>query len=360
MRNLHTVSKKKDVIGIEGVKFLKDHLCGACEAGKMTKSKHPSKTIMTTTRPFELLHMDLFGPTHYATFTNVASLYGFVIVDDYSRYTWVHIITYKTEVQEIFKLFSSRASTNFGVKNKHIQSDNGTEFKNTSLDDYLDELGITHELSAPYTPQQNGVVERKNRTLVEMACTMLDENKRPCRFWPEAIDTACYIINRVYLNKFFKKTSYELLTDKKPNVIYFKVFGAKCWIKDPHHTSKFAPKAHEGFMLGYRKDSHTYRVFNLFHYKVVETIDVRFDETNGSQREHLPNVLDEVSPSESIKLMGTGEIIPTKEQAEEEIIISAPNQHEDNAQPEANSEDEDNDQQEQSLRPVHPRVANEV
>src|SRR6266496_534383 len=71
---------------IEGVKFLKDHLCGACEAGKMTKSKHPLETIMTTTHPFDLLHMDLFGPTHYATFTNAASLYGFLIVDDYSRY----------------------------------------------------------------------------------------------------------------------------------------------------------------------------------------------------------------------------------------------------------------------------------
>ena len=84
MRNLHTLAKKKHVIGIENVKFLKDHLCGACEAGKMTKAKHPAKTIMTSTRPFELLHMDLFGPNHYSAFTNEASLYGFVIVDDYS------------------------------------------------------------------------------------------------------------------------------------------------------------------------------------------------------------------------------------------------------------------------------------
>ena len=101
---------------------------------------------------------------------------------------------------------------------KHIRSDNGTEFKNTGLDDYLDELGITHELSAPYTPQQNGVVERKNMTLVEMARTMLDEYKMPPRFWPKAIDTTCHIINRVYLHKFFRKTAYELLTDKKPDV----------------------------------------------------------------------------------------------------------------------------------------------
>ena len=85
MRNFHTLVKKKHVIGIEDVKFKKDHLCGACEAGKMTRAKHPSKTIMTTSQPFELLHMDLFGPTHYSTLTATACLYGFVIVDDYSR-----------------------------------------------------------------------------------------------------------------------------------------------------------------------------------------------------------------------------------------------------------------------------------
>ena len=85
-------------------------------------------------------------------------------------------------------------------------------------------------------------------------------------------------------SQILQETAYELLTDKKPNVSYFKVFGAKCWIRDSHHNSKFAPKAHEGFMLGYGKDSHTYRVFNNVLHKVVETADVRFDETNGSQR----------------------------------------------------------------------------
>ena len=113
-------------------------------------------------------------------------------------------------------------------------------------------------------------------------------------------------------------------------------------------------------MLGYRKDSQTYRVFNLFHYKVVENFDVRFDDTNSSQRENLPNVLDEATPGEAIRLMGTEEITPTKEQAEDEIIISAPNQHEDNAQPEANAKDEHNSRSDQNLCPAHPRVANEV
>ena len=365
MRNLHTLAKKKHVIGIENVKFLKDHLCGACEAGKMTKAKHPAKTVMTTTRPFELLHMDLFGPNHYSVVSNDASQYGFVIVDDYSRYTWVHIVTYKHEVQEVFKRFSSRASTNFGVKIKHIRSDNGTEFKNSGLDDYLDELGITHELSAPYTPQQNGVVERKNRTLVEMARTMLDEYKTPRRFWIDAIDTACHIINRVYLHKFFKKTAYELLTDKKPNVSYFKVFGAKCWIRDPHHNSKFAPKAHEGFMLGYGKDSHTYRVFNNVLHKVVETVDVRFDETNGSQREHLPSVIDEPEPEDSIKFKATEDVIPTEESAEE--FIPEHEERRANAPEEIAKENgaeentpEGNADQIPRRQPAHPRAAKEV
>ena len=111
------------------------------------------------------------------------------------------------------------------------------------------------------------------------------------------------------------------MTGKKPNVSYLKVFGAKCWIRDPHHSSKFAPKAHEGFMLGYGKDSHTYRVFNTYHHKVVETVDVRFDETIGSQREHMPPMLDEMPPEESIKLMGTGEIVPSEEIATDEVII---------------------------------------
>src|SRR4051812_9990049 len=360
MRNLHTLAKKKHVIGIENVKFLKDHLCGACEAGKMTKAKHPAKTIMTTTRPFELLHMDLFGPNHYSSVSNEASQYGFVIVDDYSRYTWVHLVSYKTEVQEVFKRFSSRASTNFGVKIMHIRSDNGTEFKNSGLDDYLDELGITHELSAPYTPQQNGVVERKNRTLAEMARTMLDEYKTPRRFWVDAIDTACHIINRVYLHKFFKKTAYELLTDKKPNVSYFKVFGAKCWIRDPHHNSKFAPKAHEGIMLGYGKDSHTYRVFNNVLHKIVETVDVRLDETNGSQREHLPSVLDEPAPKDSIKHKATEDVIPTEESAEEFIPESEERRAD---EPEENAEEidaEENADQIPQRQPTHPRVAKEV
>jgi transposase InsO family protein len=113
---------------------------------------------------------------------------------------------------------------------KKIRSNNGTEFKNSQIEGFLEEEGIKHEFSSPYTPQQNDVVERKNRTLLDMARTMLDEYKTSDRFWVEAINTACYSINRLYLHRILKKTSYELLISKNPNVSYFRVFGSKCFI----------------------------------------------------------------------------------------------------------------------------------
>src|ERR1041384_7496009 len=197
-------------------------------------------------------------------------------------------------------------------KLKHIRSDNGTEFKNTHIEDFLDAYGFTHEFYAAYTPQQNGVVERKNRTLIEMARTMLAEYKTPIRFWAKAINTAFHIINKVYLHKFLKKTSHELIIGNKPNVSYLRVFGAPCFIRDMNHSSKFSPKAHEGFLLGYGSNSHTYRVYNSHFGKVMETVNLRFDETNGSQKEHLPHDLDEPPLDEVIGSMAIGEIRPVK------------------------------------------------
>jgi transposase InsO family protein len=118
----------------------------------------------------------------------------------------------KSKVHEIFKKFGTRAQNEFDVKIKRVRSDNGTEFKNTNIEEYLDEEGIGHELSVPYTPQQNGIVERKNRTLIEAARTMLDEYKTSDSFWAEAINTACHAINRLYFHKLRHKTTYELLT----------------------------------------------------------------------------------------------------------------------------------------------------
>jgi transposase InsO family protein len=183
---------------------------------------------MTTDRPLELLHMDLFDPIAYISIGG--SKHCLVIVDDYSRFTWVLFLQDKYQTQETLKGFLRWAQNEFGLRIKKIRSDNGTEFKNSQIERFLEDEGNKHEFSSPYTPQQNGVVERKNRTLLDTARTMLDEYKTLDRFWAEAMNTACYAINHLYLQRILKKTSYELLIGKKPNVSYFRVFGSKCFI----------------------------------------------------------------------------------------------------------------------------------
>jgi transposase InsO family protein len=153
---------------------------------------------MTTDRPLELLHMDLFGPIAYISIGG--SKYCLVIVDDYSRFTWVFFLQEKSQTQDTLKGFLRWTQNEFRLRIKKIRSDNEMEFKNSQIEGFLEEDDIKHEFSSPYTPQQNGVVERNNRTLLNMARTMLDEYKTPDRFWVEVMNTACYSINWFYLH----------------------------------------------------------------------------------------------------------------------------------------------------------------
>jgi hypothetical protein len=221
MRNLHKLQKDGHILGLTNIVFEKDWPCGAYQAGKQVGTHHHAKNIVTTTKPLKMLHMDLFGPVAYISIGG--NKYGLVIVDDYSRFTWVFFSQDKSEPQEVLKKFLRRAQNEFDAKVKKIRSDNGTEFKNTQVEDFLDEEGIKHEFLAPYTPQQNGVAERKNCTLIEVARTMSDEYKTSDRFWAEKINMVCHATNRLYLHKLLKKTSYELLTGNKSNVSYFRV-----------------------------------------------------------------------------------------------------------------------------------------
>jgi hypothetical protein len=189
------------------------------------------------------------------------------------------------------------------------------------VEEFLEEEGIKHEFFAPYTPQQNSVVERKNGTLIDMARTMLREFKTPERFWSEAVNTACHAINRVYLHRLLKKTLYELLTGNKPNVSYFRVFGSKCYILvKKGRNSKFAPKAIEGFLLGYDSNTKAYRVFNKSSGLVEVSSDIVFDETNGSPREQVD--LDEIDeddvPTDAIRTMAIGDVRPQEHQVQDQ------------------------------------------
>jgi transposase InsO family protein len=149
MKNLHKLLKGEHILGLTNVHFEKDRMCSACQSGKQVGAHHPHKNIMTTDRPLELLHMDLFGPIAYISIDG--SKYCLVIVDDYSRFTWVFFLQEKSHTQETLKGFLRRAQNEFGLRIKKIRSDNGTEFKNSQIESFLEEEGIKHEFSSPYT-----------------------------------------------------------------------------------------------------------------------------------------------------------------------------------------------------------------
>jgi hypothetical protein len=291
------------------IAFEKDRSCGACQVGKQVGAPHHAKNIMTTTRSLEMLHMDLFGPIVYISISG--NKYDLVIIDNYSHFTWVFFLQGKGKTQEVLKKFLKRIQNEFDAKVKRIRSDNDTEFKNTQVEDYLDEECIKHEFSTSYTPQQNGVDEKKNRTLIEMARIMLDEYKTSNRFWAEAVNTAWHATNRLYLHKLLKKTPYALFTGKKPNVSYFRVFESKCYVLQKRSkSSKFAPKVYEGFLLGYDSNSCVYHVFSKDSGCVEITCDAVFDETNDSQVEQydLDVVDDEETPCEALQRMTIGDV----------------------------------------------------
>ena len=263
--------------GLPKLKFEKNLVCAPCRHGKMVAAPHPPVNLVMTERPGELLHMDTVGPSRVRSAGG--KWYVLVIVDDYSRYSWVFFLVSKDEVFSHFRSLALRLFTELPGALKAIRSDNGTEFKNYLFDAFCLEHGIEHQYSAPRVPQQNGVVERKNRTLVEMARTMLDEHRTPRRFWAEAISTACYISNRIFLRSILNLTSYELRFGRKPKVSHLRVFGCRCFILKRGNLDKFESRSSDGIFLGYSPHGHSYRVFNLDTNTIMESCDVTFDES---------------------------------------------------------------------------------
>jgi len=144
-----------------------------------------------------------------------------------------------------------------------VRSDHGREFENEPFEAFSKKHGIIHEFSSPRTPQQNGVVERKNRTLQEMARTMIHENNLAKHFWAEAVNTTCYVQNKIYIRPILEKTTYELFKGRRPNISYFHEFGCTCYIlNNKLYLKKFDAKAQRGIFLGYSERSKTYKVYN--------------------------------------------------------------------------------------------------
>nr|GEY06915.1 hypothetical protein [Tanacetum cinerariifolium] len=247
-------------------------LCPSCEQGKSKRASHPPKPVPNLRQRLHLLHMDLCGPMRITSING--KRYVLMIVDDYSRYTWVHFLRSKDEAPEVIITFLKRITVLLQSPVIIIRTDNDTEFKNHVLKEYFDSVGISHQMSSVQTP--------RNRTLVEAARTMLIFSCALLFLWAEAIATACFTQNRSIIHCRFNKTPYKLINGRKPNISFLHVFGALCYPKnDREDIGKLGAKGDIGFFIGYSTDSCAYRIYNRRTKKIMETMNVSFDELSA-------------------------------------------------------------------------------
>ncbi|XP_060170564.1 uncharacterized protein LOC132601497 [Lycium barbarum] len=231
MRLIEKLTRHDLVIGFPKLNYTKDHLCDSCQNGKQTRNSFSSKDIVSTSKPLQLHHMDLVGPTRTSSIGG--KRYAFVIIDDFSRFTWVIFLAHKDDTLKNFKFFCEKIQREKGYYITSIRSDHGGEFENNAFEEFCNDQGYTHNFSSPRSPQQNSVVERKNRTLHDMARTMIIETSLPHHFWAEA-----------------------------------------------ENLGKFDPRSDEGIFLGYSPTSRSYRIYNKRTLSIEESIHVVFDDTN--------------------------------------------------------------------------------
>nr|GEY71087.1 hypothetical protein [Tanacetum cinerariifolium] len=242
---INLLSKNDIVVGLPKLKFVKDHLCSSCKLGKSKRKSFHTKTIPSLKSWLQLLHMDLCGPMRVASING--KIYVLVIVDDYSRYTWTYFLRSKDETPEVLIDFLRLVQRGSQAQVRIVRTDKGTEILNQTLYAYFAAEGILHQTTVARTPEQNGVLERRNRTLVEAARTMLSAAKVPLFFWAEAIATAFFTQNRSLVIPRHEKTPYHIINDRKQ----------------------------------------AYRVFNKRTRVIVETIHVNFDELPQMASDHV-------------------------------------------------------------------------
>ncbi|GJX63298.1 putative ribonuclease H-like domain-containing protein [Tanacetum coccineum] len=245
-KTINKLVKENLVRGLLSKRFENDQTCVACLKGKQHKAFCKSKIQNYITQPLFMLHMDLFGPTFMSSLIN--KKYCLIVTNDYSRFTWVFFLATKDETSGILKRFITEIENLVDKKVKIIRCDNGTEFKNRVMSEFCEQKGIKREFSVARTPQQNGVAERRNRTLIEAARTMLADSKLPTTFWAEVVNTTCYVQNRVLV--------------VNPSLM----------------NCKFDGKSDEGFFVGYSMNSKAFRVYNIRTRKVEENLHIRFLE----------------------------------------------------------------------------------
>lgn len=255
-----------------------EEACEGCLMGKQHRLPFSTGKTWRAKGLLELIHTDVCGPMRTPSLTN--NRYFILFIDDFSRMTWVYFIKEKSEVFGVFKRFKALVEKQSGKHIKALRSDRGKEYNSHEFDKFCEDEGIERQLTVAYTPQQNGVSERKNRTVMEMARSMLKEKGLPNTFWAEAVYTAVYIMNRCPTKAVQDKTPIEAWSGKKPSAKHLRVFGSICYIHVPKEKRhKLEDKTERGIFLGYSTQSKGYRIYNLPAKKLIISRDVEIDES---------------------------------------------------------------------------------
>ncbi|CAH9135713.1 unnamed protein product [Cuscuta epithymum] len=254
-----------------------DGVCCVCEKGKSSKSSFNKDGVKRAKDKLELIHSDICGPMSVESLNG--SKYFLLFIDDYSRTTWCYFLKQKSEVFNHFVAFKKAVEKEAGKVIKVFRTDNGGEFCSHQFESFLKDHGIVHQKTNPYTPQQNGVSERKNRSVMNMSRCLMFEKDLPKQFWAEAVNTAVYLLNRISTKSLDNKTPYEAWSGYKPKLDHLRVFGSPCYTHVPDvKRDKLDARAVVGIFIGYSSITKGYRVFSLKTKKVEVSRDVRIDE----------------------------------------------------------------------------------
>lgn len=266
-----------DVDVLTDVKTTND-ICEPCIFGKQGRLPfNKIKCKNHVDRPLFIVHTDVCGPITPPTIDN--KNYFVTFIDSFTHYTVTYLLILKSEVLHVFKDFVRKSEAHFNLKVVNLYCDNGREYLSNDFKAFCSEKGITFHLTIPYTPQQNGVAERMNRTITEKARAMLNAAKLTKQFWGEAVLTATYLINLTPTKAVeSSKTPYELWHHKKPKLSNLKVFGSTVYIHVKKGNSKFDDKSIKGILVGYEPNG--YKIWNVETEKMQLARDVIIDETN--------------------------------------------------------------------------------
>jgi transposase InsO family protein len=236
------------------------YFCEHCVYGKKNQIRFP----FVATRVegiLQLVHSDLFGPVSVPLLGK--SVYYVSLIDDFSRNTWINLFRKKSEVFDIFKEFKALVENQIEKQIKVLKTDNGEEFCGNEFEEFCKKYDITRQKTTPYTPQQKGVAERMNVTLIEKARCMLSGVRLGKEFWAEAMGTACYLVNKSPSSTLDDKTPQEVWVGKKPSLTHLMVFGCEAYVHVPkENMSKLDKKVENCIFIGYKDGLKGYKLWN--------------------------------------------------------------------------------------------------